>query len=90
MAATPSRARAYPWIPSCTRTKAATRRKRFPELSVAEPRTAHQKEVDANIREGEKEIERLFPPLSESRPEIYTDCNAPARFVSVGFRCSGN
>ncbi|SPE33839.1 conserved hypothetical protein [Candidatus Sulfopaludibacter sp. SbA6] len=32
---------------------------------------AHQDEVDANIREGEEEIERLIPPLSQSRPELY-------------------
>ncbi len=32
---------------------------------------AHEQEVDANIREGEEEIERSVPPLSESRPELY-------------------
>jgi uncharacterized protein (DUF433 family) len=32
---------------------------------------AHEQEVDANIREGEAEIERSVPPLSESRPERY-------------------
>ncbi len=33
---------------------------------------AHEQEVDANIREGEEEIRRTVPPLSESRPELYT------------------
>jgi uncharacterized protein (DUF433 family) len=32
---------------------------------------AHEKEVDANIREGEEEAQRSVPPLSESRPELY-------------------
>ena len=32
---------------------------------------AHEQEVDANVREGEEEIERFVPPLSESRPELY-------------------
>jgi uncharacterized protein (DUF433 family) len=32
---------------------------------------AHEHEVDANIREGEEEVKRSVPPLSESRPEIY-------------------
>ena len=32
---------------------------------------AHEREVDANIREGEEEIERSIPHLSESRPELY-------------------
>jgi uncharacterized protein (DUF433 family) len=32
---------------------------------------AHEQEVDANIRDGEAEIERSVPHLSESRPELY-------------------
>lgn len=32
---------------------------------------AHQQEVDANIRQGDAEIDRSVPPLSESRPELY-------------------
>jgi uncharacterized protein (DUF433 family) len=32
---------------------------------------AHEQEVDSNIREGEEEIQRAVPPLSESRPELY-------------------
>jgi uncharacterized protein (DUF433 family) len=32
---------------------------------------AHQQEVDANIREGEEEVERSIPHLSESRPELH-------------------
>ena len=33
---------------------------------------AHDQEVDSNIREGEEEIERSVPPLTKSRPELYT------------------
>src|SRR3954453_20700136 len=32
---------------------------------------AHEQEVDANIREGEAEVRRSLPPLSESRPVLY-------------------
>jgi uncharacterized protein (DUF433 family) len=32
---------------------------------------AHEREVDANIRESEEEIEHSIPHLSESRPELY-------------------
>jgi uncharacterized protein (DUF433 family) len=32
---------------------------------------AHEQEVNANIHEGEEEIQRTVPPLSESRPELY-------------------
>src|SRR5450432_1779682 len=32
---------------------------------------AHEREVDANIREGEAEIQRSVPLLSESRSELY-------------------
>jgi len=32
---------------------------------------AREQEVDANIREGEAEIDRSVPPLSESRPALY-------------------
>lgn len=31
---------------------------------------AHEQEVDANIRNGEEELDRSVPPLSESRPEL--------------------
>src|SRR5882762_1208664 len=31
----------------------------------------HEREVDANIREGEERIQRLVPPLNESRPDLY-------------------
>ena len=33
---------------------------------------AHEQEVDANIREGEQELQRAVPPLSESRPELFS------------------
>ena len=32
---------------------------------------AHEQEVDANIAEGETDLNRSVPPLSESRPELY-------------------
>jgi len=32
---------------------------------------AHQSEVDANIREGEAQIQRLVAPLSERKPEAF-------------------
>jgi len=32
---------------------------------------AHQADVDANIREGEEELERSVPPLSQSRPDLH-------------------
>jgi uncharacterized protein (DUF433 family) len=32
---------------------------------------AHEQEVDANIREGEEEVQRSVPHLSESRPEMH-------------------
>src|SRR3954468_14128248 len=32
---------------------------------------AHEQEVDANIREGEVEIERSVPLLTEGRPDLY-------------------
>jgi uncharacterized protein (DUF433 family) len=32
---------------------------------------AHRKEVDANIRQSEEDIERTIPTLSQSRPELY-------------------
>jgi uncharacterized protein (DUF433 family) len=32
---------------------------------------AHEQEVDANIHQGEEEILRSVPPLSETRPELY-------------------
>jgi uncharacterized protein (DUF433 family) len=32
---------------------------------------AHAQEVEANIREGEAQIDRSVPSLSESRPELY-------------------
>lgn len=33
---------------------------------------AHEQDVDANIREGQEEIERSVRPLSEGRPELYS------------------
>jgi uncharacterized protein (DUF433 family) len=54
-----------------------TIRQNFPSLTLEQVYgsiafyLAHEEEVDANIREGEAELERLIPPLSQSRPELY-------------------
>ena len=54
-----------------------TIRQNFPSLTLEQVYGAvtfslvHQDEVETNIREGEEEIDRLIPPLSESRPELY-------------------
>ena len=44
---------------------------------------AHEREVDANIREGEEEIDRSVPPLSESRPELYARLERARREIST-------
>jgi hypothetical protein len=31
----------------------------------------HQAEVDINVRQGEEDVRRLIPPVSESKPETY-------------------
>jgi hypothetical protein len=38
----------------------------------------HRDEVDANILEGEKDLERRVPHLSQSRPELYARLAARA------------
>ena len=54
-----------------------TIRQNFPSLTLEQVYgaiafyLAHQEEVETNIREGEEEIDRLIPPLSKSRPELY-------------------
>ncbi|MGA2712956.1 MAG: DUF433 domain-containing protein [Bryobacteraceae bacterium] len=54
-----------------------TIRQNFPSLSLEQVfgaiafYLAHKQEVDANIREGEDEAQRLVPHLRESRPELY-------------------
>jgi uncharacterized protein (DUF433 family) len=37
---------------------------------------ANQTLVDANIRAGEQELDRLLPPLSQSRPEVFARLRA--------------
>ena len=55
-----------------------TIRQNFPSLALEQVYgaitfyLAHQAAVDANIREGEEELERTVPPLSQSRPDLYT------------------
>ena|SRR6516225_9669585 len=44
---------------------------------------AHEQEVDANIREGEVEIEQSVPPLSETRPELYARLARARREIST-------
>jgi hypothetical protein len=54
-----------------------TIRQNFPSLTLEQVYgaiafyLAHEQEVDSNIREGEEEIQRSIPPLSESRPELF-------------------
>src|SRR5260370_15865003 len=49
----------------------------FPSLTLEQVYGAiafylgHQAEVDANIRQGEEELRRLVPPLSQRKPEAY-------------------
>jgi uncharacterized protein (DUF433 family) len=44
---------------------------------------AHEQEVDSNIREGEEEIKRSVPSLSESRPERYARLDRARHEVST-------
>lgn len=44
---------------------------------------AHEQEVDANIRQGEEELQRGVPSLSESRPELYTRLERARREIST-------
>src|SRR6266481_1457013 len=54
-----------------------TIQQQFPSLSLEQVYGAiafylgHQAEVDANIREGEEQIQRLIPPLRQRKPEAY-------------------
>ena len=76
-----SRERACPWtpwsIPSRSGDSPETIRRNFPSLTLEQVYgsiafcLAHETGVDANIREGEAELERLITPLGQSRPELY-------------------
>jgi uncharacterized protein (DUF433 family) len=44
---------------------------------------AHEQEVDANINEGEEELSRSVPPLSESRPELHARLERAQRETST-------
>ena len=44
---------------------------------------ARKQEVDANICEGEAEIDRSVPPLSESRPALYARLECARREIST-------
>jgi hypothetical protein len=54
-----------------------TIRRNFPSLSLEQAYgaiafyLAHECEVEASIRDGELEVRRAVPPLSESRPGLY-------------------
>jgi uncharacterized protein (DUF433 family) len=54
-----------------------TIRQNFPSLKLEQVYgaiafyLAHQAEVDTNIQEGEEELERSVPPLSQSWPDLY-------------------
>lgn len=49
----------------------------FPSLTLEQVYGAtafylgHQAEIDANVRQGEEEVRRLVPPLSQRKPEAY-------------------
>ena len=59
----------------------------FPSLTLEQVYGAiavylgHQAEVDTNIRQGEEDLRRLIPPLSQRRPEAHIRLQAahPAR-----------
>ena len=61
-----------------------TIRQNFPSLTLEQIYGAiafylgHRDEVDANILEGEKDLERRVPHLSQSRPELYARLAARA------------
>jgi uncharacterized protein (DUF433 family) len=50
----------------------------FPSLTLEQVYGAiafylgHQAEIDASIRQGEEELRRMIPPLSQRKPEAYT------------------
>ena len=44
---------------------------------------AHERVVDANIVEGEAELNRSVAPLSESRPELYARLERARREISA-------
>jgi uncharacterized protein (DUF433 family) len=44
---------------------------------------AHEQEVDTNVREGEEEIQRSVPHLSESRPELYARLERARRDIGT-------
>ena len=54
-----------------------TIRQNFPSLTLEQVYgaiafyLAHQAEIEANIREGEAELERSVPPLRQSRPDLH-------------------
>ena len=54
-----------------------TIQQQFPSLSLEQVYGAiafylgHQATVDVNIREGEEQIQRLIPPLSQRKPEAF-------------------
>ncbi len=54
-----------------------TIQQQFPSLSLEQVYGAiafylgHQTDVDASIREGEAQIQRFIPPLSQRRPEAF-------------------
>ena len=52
-------------------------RQNFPSLTLEQVYGAisfylgHQADVDVNICEGEEQLDRSIPPLSQSRPDLY-------------------
>jgi len=66
-----------PWTRSCILSRPETIRQNFSSLSLEQVYgaiafyLAHEGDVDANIREGEEQLQGSVPHLSESRPELY-------------------
>jgi len=44
---------------------------------------AHEQDIDANIAQGETNVDRSVPPLSESRPELYARLERARRELST-------
>ena len=66
-----------------------TIRQNFPSLTLEQVYgaitfyLAHEQEVDANIRQGEDEIQRSVPPLSDSSPELQARLERARREISA-------
>jgi uncharacterized protein (DUF433 family) len=66
-----------------------TIQQKFPSLTPEEVYGAiafylgRQPEIDANIRQGEEDVCRCVPPLSQRKPEAYAGSSAPANKLPI-------